>query len=175
MNTKGSFLSINFHRRTVERFKGFCQKHEATYTDTLEHMMDFFDRYQLSPLMDFGENLRDMEANIKKRINAVIAIIKDMEKHQTAPTNAMIRSLFEQEPQTEGDGQPELLLEESPHFDDDIETPSHPEMELMTTRKDLGNLLSRIRTVSSGLGKKRLQLDMGLEEFEALKQTYNKD
>ena len=172
MNRKRNFLSINFHRRTVERFKGFCKKHGTTYTDMAEHMMDFFDRYQLSPRFDYGENFWDMESNIKKRINAVIAIIKDVEKHQTAPTNAMIRSLFEQGPTEEGEGQPELLVEEAIHFEARAKTPTHPEMELMAARKDLGNLLSRIRTVSTGLGKKKLQLDMGLEEFKALKQTY---
>ncbi|MEM1337090.1 MAG: BfmA/BtgA family mobilization protein [Bacteroidota bacterium] len=172
MNRERTFLSINFHKKTVERFKGFCQKHGATYTDTVEDMMDFFDRYQLSPRVDYGKNLWDMEGNIKKRINAVIAIIKDVEKHQTAPTNAMIRSLFEQDPKAEEEEQPELLLAEATHFEAITKIPSRPEMELLTTRKDLGNLLSRIRRVSTGLGKKRLQLDMGLEEFEALKQTY---
>ncbi|NAY91411.1 hypothetical protein GTQ34_05715 [Muricauda sp. JGD-17] len=183
MNKKGAFLSINFHRKTVERFKGFCQKHGASYTDTVEHMMDFFDRYQISPMVDYGQNLWDMEGNIKKRINAVIAIIKDVEKHQTKPTNAMMLSLFEQTPREE-EGQPELLLEETTevqdvdnHFttpeDSPAQSKTHPGMELMTARKDLGNLISRIRAVSTGLGKKKLQLDMGMEEFEALKETYN--
>ena len=35
-----------------------------------------------------------LEAQIKKRINAVIAIIKDIEKHHDKPTTAMLQSLF---------------------------------------------------------------------------------
>ena len=87
---KRRFLSINFHKDTVERFKGFCAKVGGSYTETLDHMMDFFDTYQLSPMSDLGPNMRGMEANIKKRINALVAIVKDIEKHQTKPTTAMM-------------------------------------------------------------------------------------
>jgi hypothetical protein len=33
---------------------------------------------------------------IKKRMNGMIAIMKDIEKNQTKPTTAMLQSLFEQ-------------------------------------------------------------------------------
>ncbi|MFB9105536.1 BfmA/BtgA family mobilization protein, partial [Algibacter miyuki] len=35
-----------------------------------------------------------LESKIKKRINAVIAIIKDIEKNHDKPTTAMLQSLF---------------------------------------------------------------------------------
>nr|WP_236958644.1 BfmA/BtgA family mobilization protein [Joostella atrarenae] len=48
-----------------------------------------------------------MEREIKKRINAVIAIIKDIEKHHDKPTTAMLQSLFiKLEPKSEN-----LMLE----------------------------------------------------------------
>ena len=41
-----------------------------------------------------GPNMQTLESEIKKRINAVIAIIKDIEKHHDKPTTAMLQSLF---------------------------------------------------------------------------------
>ena len=104
---KSGFSSINFHTSTVERFKGFCKKTGGTYTYTLENMMDFFDRYQLSPLTDFGPTIRGMETNIKKRIDAHIAISRNIEKNGVLPTKAMMQLLFEQAPREEE--QPDLI------------------------------------------------------------------
>ena len=54
-----------------------------------------------------GPNMQTLEREIKKRINAVIAIIKDIEKHHDKPTTAMLQSLFmEFEPK-----QKKLILE----------------------------------------------------------------
>ena len=62
-------------------------------------MLDFFFYNEISPREKLGPTGRTIEANLKKRINAVIAIMRDMEKTQTKPTVAMIESLFQtQEP-----------------------------------------------------------------------------
>ena len=58
-------------------------------------MLDFFFYNEISPRERLGPTGRTIEANLKKRINAVIAILKDMEKTQTIPTVAMLYSLFE--------------------------------------------------------------------------------
>ena len=58
-------------------------------------MLDFFFYNEISPREKLGPTGRTIEANLKKRINAVIAIMRDMEKTQTKPTVAMIQSLFE--------------------------------------------------------------------------------
>lgn len=60
-------------------------------------MLDFFFYNEISPREKLGPTGRTIEANLKKRINAVIAIMRDMEKTQTKPTVAMIESLFEAE------------------------------------------------------------------------------
>ena len=61
---KVQFARINFLLETVNRFRIFSKKHEKTHSDVLEGMMDFFEKYQLSPFQDFGPNLWDMEANL---------------------------------------------------------------------------------------------------------------
>ena len=179
---KRRFLSINFHQETVERFKGFCAKVGGSYTETLDHMMDFFDTYQLSPMDNLGPNMRGMEANIKKRINALVAIVKDIEKHQTQPTTAMLQLLFEQTPPKQ---KPPRLIEvqqdnkasRDPFFATSLEA-IELRKEKTTLQRDLKEtkqqfediLFSKINIVKSSFGKPKLQLDMSLEELEALKQ-----
>ena len=70
-------------------------------------MLDFFFYNEISPKEKLGPTGRTIEASIKKRINAVIAIMRDMEKTQTKPTVAMIESLF----QTEEPEKKPLILE----------------------------------------------------------------
>ena len=64
---------------------------------TLLLMIEFFDRNALSPYEIIGPHVQTLEALIKKRVNAVIAIMKDIEKNQTKPTTAMLQALLEQE------------------------------------------------------------------------------
>jgi len=59
-------------------------------------MLDFFFYNEISPKEKFGPTGRTIEANLKKRMNAIIAIIKAIEKGQTLPTVAMLSALFEQ-------------------------------------------------------------------------------
>ncbi|WP_242206451.1 BfmA/BtgA family mobilization protein [Aestuariivivens insulae] len=179
---KRRFLSINFHKDTVERFKGFCAKVGGSYTDTLDHMMDFFDTYQLSPMEDFGPNMRGMEANIKKRINALTSIVKDIEKNQTRPTTAMLQLLFEQSPSKPK--QPRLVevkqgskTSKDPFFATSMEAielrkeKNALKRDLKETKQQFEDILfSRVRIVKSSFGKPRLQLDMALEDYEALKE-----
>jgi hypothetical protein len=40
--------------------------------------------------------MKSLENNLKGRINALIAIIRDIEKNQTKPTVAMLHLLFEE-------------------------------------------------------------------------------
>ena len=60
-------------------------------------MLDFFFYNEISPKEKLGPTGRTIEAKLLKRINAVIAIMRDVEKTQTKPTVAMIQSLFEAE------------------------------------------------------------------------------
>ena len=57
-------------------------------------MIEFFEDNGISPTESMGPKMQTLEALIKKRINGVIAILKDIEKGQTKPTMAMMQSLF---------------------------------------------------------------------------------
>ncbi len=92
-----SFITIRFKRKTAKRFQEFSKTHFKTHTETMEAILDFFMHNEISPKEKLGPTGRTIEASLKKRINAVIAIMRDMEKNQTKPTAAMIASLFQAE------------------------------------------------------------------------------
>jgi len=92
-----SFITIRFKRKTAKRFQEFSKMHFKTHTEAMENILDFFLYNEISPKEKLGPTGRTIEAKLLKRINAVIAIMRDVEKTQTKPTVAMLQSLFETE------------------------------------------------------------------------------
>ena len=89
-----SFITIRFKRKTAKRFQEFSKKYFKTHTEAMENILDFFLYNEISPKEKLGPTGRTIEAKLLKRINAVIAIMRDVEKTQTKPTVAMLQSLF---------------------------------------------------------------------------------
>jgi hypothetical protein len=79
------FTNITIKKKTVERFREFSKKHFNTHTEALAGMLDFFFYNEISPKENFGPTGRRIENSLKKRINAVIAIMKDVEKNKVIP------------------------------------------------------------------------------------------
>ncbi len=75
-----SFITIRFRRKTAKRFQEFSKTHFKTHTETMEAILDFFFYNEISPKEKLGPTGRTIEANLKKRMNAIIAIIKAIEK-----------------------------------------------------------------------------------------------
>ena len=92
-----SFITIRFKRKTAKRFQEFSKMHFKTHTEAMENILDFFLYNEISPKEKLGPTGRTIEAKLLKRINAVIAIMRDVEKTQTKPTVAMLQSLFAME------------------------------------------------------------------------------
>ena len=92
-----SFTGIRFKKETAKRFQTFSRTYFKSHTEAMSTMLDFFFYNEISPKEKLGPTGRTIEAKLLKRINAVIAIMRDVEKTQTKPTVAMIQSLFETE------------------------------------------------------------------------------
>lgn len=90
-----SFIGIRFKKKTAKRFQAFSRTHFKTHTEAMETILDFFRYNEISPKENFGPTGRTIEVKLLKRINTVIAIMRDVEKTQTKPTVAMLQSLFE--------------------------------------------------------------------------------
>lgn len=150
-------------------------------------MLDFFIYNEISPKESFGPNGRTIQNLIKKRFNAMVAIMKNMEKNGVLPTKAMIELLFEHSPRKKR-GQAPLLMEgreddrERDRFFKKVEEAlvierkyTNLKRDLRQNRIELKALLNKVQLIKSRFGKSRLQLDMSPEEFEKLKIKLNKE
>lgn len=93
---KEQFQTIKIKTSVVKKFRRFSKKMSQSQSMTLLLMLDFFENNGVSPNETLGSQIQTLESLIKKRINGVIAIVKDIEKNQTKPTVAMLQALFEQ-------------------------------------------------------------------------------
>ncbi|RXG30675.1 BfmA/BtgA family mobilization protein [Leeuwenhoekiella marinoflava] len=94
------FETLKIKRSVAVEFRKFSKILSKSQSMTLLLMMDFFKENGISPVESMGPNMETLEKRIslliKKRMNGMIAIMKDIEKNQTKPTVAMLYSLFEQ-------------------------------------------------------------------------------
>lgn len=175
------FARIQFRVETINRFRKFSKELDHTHTETLEAMMDFFVQYKINPFGDLGKDLQGLEVNLKKRINALIAIVKDIEKHQTGPTTAMMQLLFEQAPRPTPN-HPAHRESQSRRNDNFFATAQRGielerentqlQQELERIKNDMELLLSNAKISTRGLGKPKIILELSKEELERLQKTY---
>jgi len=93
---KERFEGLKIKASAAKKFRRYCKKLSKSQSMTLLLMVEFFEDNGISPEERMGPHMQTLENLIKKRINGVIAIMKDIEKNQTKPTVAMIQSLFEE-------------------------------------------------------------------------------
>ncbi|WP_026839375.1 BfmA/BtgA family mobilization protein [Gillisia sp. JM1] len=92
---KEKFKTLSIKISIDKKFRLYCKNISRSHSMTLLLMMEFFEKNGISPEESLGPHVQTLEALIKKRINALIAIIKDIEKNQTKPTLAILQSLIE--------------------------------------------------------------------------------
>ena len=114
---KERFETLKIKASVAIKFRRFCKSMSKSQSMTLLMMLEFFEANGISPDESIGPKMQTLEALIKKRINGVIAIMKDIEKNQTKPTVAMMQSLFEE---TEPKSKPLLLEKEIPGNDHEL-------------------------------------------------------
>ncbi len=88
------FVTLKMKRSVAKRFRRFCKRMGASQSIAITDMLNFFEKHQLLPNDEIPNHLLQVEKRLLKRINAVIAIMKDMEKTQTKPTVGMLEALF---------------------------------------------------------------------------------
>ncbi len=88
------FSNVKIKSSVARKFKVFVRKYKESNSMTLDQMLEFFERHQLLHSDEIPDHLLQTEKRLLKRINAVIAIMKDMEKTQTKPTVGMLEALF---------------------------------------------------------------------------------
>jgi hypothetical protein len=96
---KEPFEKLGIKTSVALRFREFSKKISKSQSMTLLLMLDFFEENGISPAESMGPRMETLETRIslliKKRMNGMIAIMKDIEKTQTKPTVAMLQALFQ--------------------------------------------------------------------------------
>jgi phosphomevalonate kinase len=82
--------SLQLKASTAKRFREFSKKNNSNQSETLDLILDFFEQNNLSPFETLVPSKVSLEQLIKKRIDAVIAILKNIEKTQTKPSLVML-------------------------------------------------------------------------------------
>ncbi|WP_323027413.1 BfmA/BtgA family mobilization protein [Gelidibacter japonicus] len=88
------FDTLKIKASVADRFRRFCRTMSKSQSMTMLSMIEYFEWNGLSPLDKKEQGLMGELIKNRKRTEAVIAIMKDIEKHQTKPTIAMIQALF---------------------------------------------------------------------------------
>jgi hypothetical protein len=173
-----TFSTIRFKIKVANRFRKFSIQIARTHTEAIESMLDFFENNSISPYESLGVNMTTLESKIKKRINSLIAIIKDIEKHQTKPTNSMMQLLFQENPEEKFDP----LFMEKNEFESENLITENEELEYYRNqyfntqtnyndlKYDFEIILKKTRYVKNNFGTGHYRMNITKGEFEKLKQ-----
>lgn len=173
------FKTVRIKNKTLSRFKKFSRKVSRSYSKTLDMVMDFFEWHGFLPDDRFGKSMVEEIIKNRKRTEATIAIIKDIEKNQTKPTNAMLLSLFEGQSEEEDEmvkwiEKIELKpLEDEEHIEVTVPKIRYERLEdkMGLLKKDFGYVLDNVKLVKSSFGKNHFRLELTEGEIERFKRT----
>ena len=172
---KERFESLSIKTSVVDKFRKFCKKMSKSQSMTLLLILDFFEINGISPNEKLGANMTTLESRIKRRINALIAIVKNIEKNEIKPTNAMMQALFQETP-----------IEEETKDDYNFEAPTiiteneeliHYRNEYYKTQEnynalkyDIEDLIQKTKYIKNNFGAGYFRLSITKEQFEQLTQ-----
>lgn len=179
------FRAVRLKKGTLSRFKNFSRKVGRSYSHTLDMVMDFFEWHGFLPSERFEKSIGQEIIKNRKRTDAVIAIIRDIEKNQTLPTMGMMQALFNQELDNDGEGDDFLedMIEKHPPqpypvFDGEVVVPriryDRLEERAVSLQTDLKDILDRVKVVKNSFGKSYLKLEITEGRLERYKRDSNR-
>lgn len=176
---KEKFETIKIITSVAKRFRNYCRTISKSQSMTLHHMVDFFEINGISPEDNLGDTIAMLKGQIMKRSNAVIAIIKNIEKLHHKPTTSILKSLFEEtasiEKEVEDDfgfGQPKLIIEneELLYYKKQYELLRD---ENSTFRSVMTNFLNKINHEKRHFGNDILKLNLDKIDFDNFRKSNN--
>mgnify|MGYP006359291439 FL=1 len=180
------FSTIRLKEIAANRFRKYSVEMAKTHSEAMESMLDYFEKNKVSPYESLGPNIITLEHLIKKRFDGLIAIIKNIEKHQSKPLLAIMQSLIQESPEKETNLLDSKLWErlEAKSKNETIVDPSAPEVifhkneklriekELQQVRMDLQIIIKKVVIVRTNFGRPYFRLDMSEDELEAFRSRY---
>lgn len=171
-----NFNTIRLKKKVIVKFKEYSRKISPSYSETLDYMIAFFEDSGLSPYDTMNNPFLSYTTTLNKRTDAVIAILRHIEKTQLKPTRKMLESLFE------------VVEKEEPRYiertQEEIEASKTKNEELLDyysiefdkSRKELQeiknifrNLLNELSYIKNTFGKNYYKLEISKEKLEEMK------
>lgn len=168
---KESFRTIQIKASVAQKFSTYCQEIGKSQSATLLLMLDFFYSNNISPTENLGPSMQTLESSIKKRINVLIAIIRDIERKQTIPIKGMLEALFAELPEQSTKKDANSFQVALGNLNASSSTIPSPPPE--ANHEDIRKLLRKIKVVQPSFGKAYCKLNLSPEEIENLKSKYN--
>ena len=179
---KEKFAGLRIKISVAMKFRSFSKRQGKSHSMALLAMVEFFEYNGISPNERMHETIASLKYLVKRRFNAMVAIMRSIEKEQTLPTVSIIQALFEQElepddEQWEGDfdfieqqlTETERPMEPEP-FDLETTVPKirydRLEEQMEKLKKDFGYVLDHVTVTKGRFGKQQLTLDLKPEEVE---------
>ena len=176
----GGYSNITVNKETATRFRSYSKRFSKSNSEVLDGMISYFKENNLDP---FGEgtkiildSIKKMERQMMKKIDRLIAIIKNMEKTSIRPTYEMVLILYEayvkdgRKPRRE----PVKIQEERKDFLEPRNTVPKTEHDRMLQefsryKRHCNEILNSVEKVEPMMGKPYLKINMGIGDFESLK------
>ncbi|MEZ4970885.1 MAG: BfmA/BtgA family mobilization protein [Flavobacteriaceae bacterium] len=174
------YSNITVKKETAIRFRSYSKRFNKSHSEVLDGMVHYFKENNLDP---FGEgtkiildSIKKLQRQMIKKIDRLIAIIKNMEKTSIRPTYEMVLILYEayvmdgRKPRRE----PVQIQEERKDFlepKNTVPKTVHDRMlkEFNEYKKRCNEILKNVEKVEPMMGKQYLKINMGIGDFESLK------
>ena len=176
----GGYSNITVKKETATCFRNYSKNFNKSHSEVLDGMVQYFKENDLDPFGEATEivvdNIKKLEVKMMKKIDRLIAIIKNMEKTSIRPTYEMMLILYEayvkdgRKPRRE----PVQIQEERMYFLEPRNTVPKVEHERIlqdfeSYKKRCNGMLQNVEKVEPMMGKPYLRLNMDIGEFEKLK------
>lgn len=174
---KEVFAGLRIKISVAMKFRSFSKRQGKSQSMTLLAMVELFEHNGISPDERMHETIASLKYLIKRRFNAMVAIMRSIEKEQTLPTVSMIQALFQQELESEEqDGwegdfdffEQQLTEKKAPSnpelLDTEVHVPKilheHLKEEMEELKDDFAYVLDHVSAVKNRFGKNHLKLDL---------------
>jgi len=175
---KYKFSAISIKDAIAARFRKFSRRIAKSHTDTLEVMMNFFDWHGFLPTERFEKGMLKEIAKNRRRTEAMIAIMRDIEITQTQPTNAMLLALFEEDQKIP---QPTLIEKkyankkpkDKTHKVTTVSKVKYDDLKdrMKELKKAHKSLLNKLYISKNNFGKTSVKIELEVDELSRLKQA----
>lgn len=92
---KNTFSAISINRITAERFREYSKTITKSHTETIDTMIDFFEKANITPKSTFMMSFYKFQKYMAGRLDYIIELLREHERKYHKPTHDMLKTLFE--------------------------------------------------------------------------------